>query len=74
VFGANLIPHHPTLDNFLYVFTQVDFFRYLWNTFFVSATVTIVALVLPFHGGICAGAAEVPGTRCDLSSRCSRPS
>ena len=37
VFGQNLVPHHPTLDNFLYVFTQVDFFRYLWNTFFVSA-------------------------------------
>jgi multiple sugar transport system permease protein len=47
VFGINLIPAHATLDNFLYVFTKVDFFRFLWNTFFVSATVTIVALF--FH-------------------------
>ena len=28
VFGANLIPSHPTLDNFLYVFTKFDFLRY----------------------------------------------
>ncbi len=47
VFSANLIPHRPTLDSFIYVFTQVNFFRYLWNTFFVSAVVTIVALM--FH-------------------------
>ena len=47
VFSANLIPHRPTLDSFIYVFTQVNFFRYLWNTFFVSAVVTIVALA--FH-------------------------
>jgi multiple sugar transport system permease protein len=47
VFGVNLIPHRPTLDSFVYVFTQVNFFRYLWNTLFVSAVVTIVALM--FH-------------------------
>ena len=46
-FGISLIPEHATLDNFLYVFTKVDFLRFLWNTFFVSATVTIVALF--FH-------------------------
>ena len=40
VFGTNLIPHRPTLDNLLYVFTKVDFFRFLLNTLFVSATVT----------------------------------
>src|ERR1700749_3554218 len=47
VFQTNLIPRRPTLDSFVYVFTQVDFARYLWNTFVVSAAVTIVALV--FH-------------------------
>jgi len=47
VFGTNLVPHHPTLDNFVYVFTQVDFIRFLWNTFFVSAVVTVIALI--FH-------------------------
>src|ERR1043166_5338255 len=47
VFGVNLIPNHPTLGNFFYVFVQVDFLRYLWNTFFVAASVTIIALF--FH-------------------------
>jgi multiple sugar transport system permease protein len=47
VFNNNLIPQRPILDNFVYVFTQVDFARYLWNTFFVSASVTIIALI--FH-------------------------
>src|SRR5580692_6109301 len=46
VFDTNLIPRRPTLDSFVYVFTQVDFVRYLLNTFFVSAAVTFVALIL----------------------------
>src|ERR1700761_5443089 len=46
VFDTNLIPRRPTLRSFVHVFTQVDFARYLLNTFFVSATVTIVALIL----------------------------
>ena len=61
VFGQNLVPHHPTLDNFLYVFTQVDFFRYLWNTFFVSATVTIVALFLHSMVGYALARLRFPG-------------
>jgi multiple sugar transport system permease protein len=46
VFDTNLIPRQPTLSSFVYVFTQVDFARYLLNTLFVSAAVTIVALIL----------------------------
>jgi multiple sugar transport system permease protein len=46
VFDTNLIPRQPTLNSFVYVFTQVDFARYLLNTLFVSAAVTIVALIL----------------------------
>ncbi|HEY7030547.1 MAG TPA: carbohydrate ABC transporter permease [Thermomicrobiales bacterium] len=42
-----LIPDHPTLANFRYVFTEVPFTRYMFNSFFVSATVTILALY--FH-------------------------
>jgi multiple sugar transport system permease protein len=61
VFGQNLIPHHPTLDNFLYVFTQVDFFRYLWNSFFVSATVTIVALFFHSMAGYALARLRFPG-------------
>src|SRR4051794_4407137 len=46
-FSSNLIPVSPTLDNFVYVLTGVPFIRYMFNSFFVSATVTVVALF--FH-------------------------
>jgi multiple sugar transport system permease protein len=61
VFGINLIPARPTLDNFLYVFTKVDFFRFLWNTFFVSATVTIVALFFHSMAGYALARLRFPG-------------
>lgn len=35
-----------TLANLVYVFTQVDFLRFMANTFFVSAMVTVIALWL----------------------------
>jgi multiple sugar transport system permease protein len=47
VYSLAIIPESPTLDNFRYVFTEVPFFRYMFNSFFVSATVTLIALV--FH-------------------------
>src|SRR3954468_428476 len=46
-FSSNLLPSSPTFDNFVYVLTGVPFVRYMLNSFFVSATVTIVALF--FH-------------------------
>ena len=67
VFGTNLIPHRPTLANFVYVFTQVDFVRYLWNTFFVSAVVTIVALFFHSMAGYALARLRFPGPRRDLS-------
>lgn len=39
-------PSSLTLDNVLYVLTEVPFLRYLANSAFVSATVTAVALLL----------------------------
>src|ERR671916_97977 len=47
VYSLSIIPETPTLENFRYVFTELPFFRYMFNSFFVSATVTIVALF--FH-------------------------
>ncbi len=47
VFQPNLLPVNPSFDNFIYVMTEVPFLKYLGNTFFVSAVVTIVALF--FH-------------------------
>ncbi|MFC5213630.1 carbohydrate ABC transporter permease [Streptomyces coerulescens] len=47
VTDGSLIPREFTFDNFVYVFTEVPFARYLWNSFFISAVITIVALL--FH-------------------------
>ncbi len=47
VFQPGIIPDNPTFGNFLYVLTEVPFWRYLLNTFFVASVVTIVALF--FH-------------------------
>jgi len=47
VYTLRVMPESPTLDNFRYVFTQLPFARYMLNSFFVSATVTVVALF--FH-------------------------
>jgi multiple sugar transport system permease protein len=47
VFQTNLIPDSPSLDNFLYVLTRLPFWRYMANSFVVSAVVTVVALF--FH-------------------------
>ncbi|MFK4599826.1 carbohydrate ABC transporter permease [Streptomyces pristinaespiralis] len=47
VTDGNLIPTEFTFQNFVYVFTEVPFVRYLWNSFFISAVITIAALL--FH-------------------------
>lgn len=47
MFDMRVVPANPTWANFAYVFTEVDFVRYLLNTFAVAATVTLTALV--FH-------------------------
>lgn len=46
-YQLKLLPQNPTFDNFRYVFTEVPFPRYMFNSLFVSATVTILALF--FH-------------------------
>ena len=47
VYSLSIFPKSPTLDNFRYVFTELPFPRYMLNSFFVSATVTVIALF--FH-------------------------
>jgi multiple sugar transport system permease protein len=47
VTDGKLIPHHVTFHNYVYVFTQVPFTRYLLNSFFISAVITVAALF--FH-------------------------
>jgi len=47
VYGESFLPKHWTFQNFIYVFTEVPFARYMLNSFLVSAIVTVVALF--FH-------------------------
>jgi multiple sugar transport system permease protein len=47
IYGSNLLPAKPTLDNFVYVFTEVPFLRYIANSFVISAVITVAALF--FH-------------------------
>jgi len=46
-YQLKLIPDHITFDNFRYVMTEAPFPRYMFNSFFVSVTVTVLALF--FH-------------------------
>jgi len=61
VFDMSLVPAHPTLDNFLTVFTKLDFLRFLLNTFFVSATVTAIALFFHSMAGYALARLRFPG-------------
>lgn len=60
-FSSNLIPQSPTFDNFIYVLTGVPFVRYMLNSFFVSATVTIVALFFHTMAGYALARLRFPG-------------
>src|ERR1700751_2980674 len=51
IFNSSLVPQHPTLDNFRYVFTQLPFLRYILNTFFVAGTKTGNALFFHLMAG-----------------------
>jgi multiple sugar transport system permease protein len=42
--SPDLVPSTVTFENYLYVFAEVPFARYLLNSFFVSAAVTLIAL------------------------------
>jgi multiple sugar transport system permease protein len=61
VFAPNFLPNAPTTGNFLYVLTEVPFLRYLFNSFFVSATVTVVALFFHSMAGYALARLRFPG-------------
>lgn len=42
--SAELVPSTVTFENYIYVFSNVPFARYLLNSFFVSAAVTVISL------------------------------
>jgi multiple sugar transport system permease protein len=61
IFHTSLIPKHPTLENFSYVFTQLPFTRYILNTFFVAGTITVVALFFHSMAGYAFARLRFPG-------------
>lgn len=44
--SPRLIPEHPTLDNYVRVFTYPNFSRYLFNSLFLSLTSTVLAVAV----------------------------
>src|SRR5262245_28062888 len=61
VFEPGLIPSRPTLENFLYVFTEVDFLRFLLNTLLVAGSVTVIALLFHSMAGYALARLRFPG-------------
>lgn len=45
-----LIPDHVTLDNFVYVLTQLSFINWVLNTFYVSGIATLLGLIVATTG------------------------
>lgn len=56
-----LIPDNPTFENFRQVFSDVPFARYMLNSFFVSLTVTVVALFFHSMAGYALARLRFPG-------------
>jgi ABC-type glycerol-3-phosphate transport system permease component len=42
--NPSLIPHQPTLDNFVYVLGQTKFGLWFWNTLWLSSATTVLAV------------------------------
>ena len=61
VFQPALLPKAPTLKNFIYVLTEVPFVRYLFNSFIVSAAVTVIALWFHTMAGYALARLRFPG-------------
>src|SRR6201981_3925573 len=53
IFNSSLIPQHPSLENFRYVFTQLPFIRYILNTFFVAGRGSVFCPLCPLSRVLC---------------------
>ncbi|HEY0791244.1 MAG TPA: carbohydrate ABC transporter permease [Chthoniobacterales bacterium] len=60
-FSPNFFPSQPTFANFQYVFTQLPFFRYMLNSFFVAGTITVLALFLHSMAAFALARLRFPG-------------
>jgi multiple sugar transport system permease protein len=61
IFNSSLIPRHPTLENFQYVFTELPFIRYILNTFFVAGAITVTQLLFHSMAGFAFARLRFPG-------------
>lgn len=61
VYKTSPIPHHPTFGNFVYVFTEVPFVRYIVNSAVVAVVVTLVALFFHSMAGYALARLRFPG-------------
>jgi multiple sugar transport system permease protein len=61
LYGLNLIPNHPTLDNFVYVLTEADFPRWIFNSFFISTVVSLAGLWFHSMAGYALARLRFPG-------------
>jgi len=61
VFEPTLLSANASVDNFVYVLTEVPFWRYLLNTLFVASIVTVVALFLHTMAGYALARLRFPG-------------
>ncbi|MBO0890516.1 MAG: carbohydrate ABC transporter permease [Acidothermales bacterium] len=61
IYGISPIPPHPTLGNFVDVFTKIPFARYIFNSAFVAIIVTLVALLFHSMAGYALARLRFPG-------------
>jgi multiple sugar transport system permease protein len=61
VYTTSPIPRPATFANFTYVFTQVPFLRYMFNSFVVSVAVTVIALLFHSMAGYALARLRFPG-------------
>jgi multiple sugar transport system permease protein len=61
LYSLSLIPQHPTLDNFIYVLTEADFPRWIFNSFFVSIVVSLAGLWFHSMAGYALARLRFPG-------------
>ena len=61
VFQQSFWPKAPSWKNYIYVLTEVPFLRYLFNSFVVSAAVTVIALWFHTMAGYALARLRFPG-------------
>jgi ABC-type glycerol-3-phosphate transport system permease component len=49
--NPSLIPHQPTLDNFVYVLSQTKFGLWFWNTLWLASATTVLSLSIATLAG-----------------------